>query len=681
MKITLAETAGFCFGVDRAVNLVYSLLNKGEKVCTLGPIIHNPQVVDDLAARGVIIADTPGQAPRDAVLVVRTHGVPKSVMDEIDRLSLRCTNATCPFVLKIHKIVSDATVNGSTVLIAGDPNHPEVIGIKGYCHGETYVFRDVEELDAIIAAHPELAQKSVCAVSQTTFSTAQWEKCVKKIKLVYTNAVVFDTICNATEERQAEAIELSRRCDRMLIIGGRQSSNTAKLKSVCEPNCPTDLIETAAELRGIDFSGCRHLGVTAGASTPARTIKEVLETMSEIMNETNSAVETNAAAQETEKEEAAKSFDEMSFSEALEESLKSMNGDQKVHGVVVGISPSEIQVDINRKHAGYIPINEFSNDPNFDPAKDVKIGDELDLIIMKTNDAEGTVMLSKRRYDATKSWDEIVKAQEENTIVEGTVTDVVRGGVLADVNGSRVFIPASLATASRNDPLEDLLKQKVQFHIIDIDKRRRRAVGSVRAVLKEQRKELEDKFWEQAEIGQKYTGVVKSLTSYGAFVDIGGVDGMIHISELSWSRIKHPSEVVNVGDTVEVYIKDLDPEKRKISLGYKKAEDNPWEILRRDYPIGSVVEAKVVGLTAFGAFAQIIPGIDGLIHISQLADRRVEKPQDVVKIGDVVKVKITDIDFDKKRVSLSMRALLADAPAEEADEEPAAQAEDAQDAE
>lgn len=665
MKITLAETAGFCFGVDRAVNMVYSLLDEGEKVCTLGPIIHNPQVVDDLKARGVTIAETPEQAPADAVLVVRTHGVSKAVMDEIGRRSLTCANATCPFVQKIHKIVSDATVNGSTVLIAGDPNHPEVIGIKGHCHGETYVFRDLAELEKIIAAHPELAQKSLCAVAQTTFSVQQWQKCVKKIKLVYTNAVVFDTICNATEERQAEAVKLSRECDRMLIIGGRQSSNTAKLKSVCEQNCPTDLIETAEELHTIDFTGCRHLGVTAGASTPARIIKEVLETMSEIIHETNSAVEPNTAApQETEKEEAAKSFDEMSFSEALEESLKSMNSDQKVHGVVVGISPSEIQVDINRKHAGYIPLSEYSNDPNVDPLQEVKIGDEMDLIIMKTNDAEGTVMLSKRRYDATKSWDEIVKANEENAILEGTVTDVVRGGVLADVQGSRVFIPASLATASRNDPLEDLLKQKVQFHIIDIDKRRRRAVGSVRAVLREQRKELEDKFWEQAEIGQKYTGTVKSLTSYGAFVDIGGVDGMIHISELSWSRIKHPSEVVNVGDTVEVYIKDLDPEKRKISLGFKKAEDNPWEILRRDYPVDTVVEAKIVGLTAFGAFAQIIPGIDGLIHISQLADRRVEKPQDVVKVGDVVKAKITEIDFEKKRVSLSMRALIEDGAAE-----------------
>lgn len=670
MNIKLAKTAGFCFGVDRAVNMVYSLVESGKSVCTLGPIIHNPQVVEDLRQKGVVSVENPAQTPRGSLLVIRTHGVPKSVLDKIESLGIACENATCPFVRKIHKIVSEVTENDGVVLIAGDAAHPEVIGIRGYCHGDTYVFNGIAQLEQIICAQPDLLEKKVYAVAQTTFSVKEWQKCVKKIKMVYTNARVFDTICNATEERQAEAVALSKQCDRMLIIGGRESSNTAKLKSVCEANCPTDLIETAAELRTLNFTGCCNLGVTAGASTPARIIKEVLETMSEILNENNTAVEANeTAAQETVKEEAAKSFDEMSFSEALEESLKNMNSDQKVHGVVVGIAPNEIQVDISRKHAGYIPVNEFSNDPNFDPLTEVKVGDELDLIIMKTNDAEGTVMLSKRRYDAIEAWDDIVKAHEEETVLEGTVIDAVRGGVLVNVKGARVFIPASLATASRSDSLEDMVRSTVQFRIIDIDKRRKRAVGSIRAVLKEQRKEAEDKFWAQAEEGQTFTGTVKSLTSYGAFVDIGGVDGMIHISELSWSRIKHPSEVINVGDTVEVYIKALDPEKRKISLGYKKAEDNPWEVLRRDYPVDSVVDAKVVGMTTFGAFAQIIPGIDGLIHISQIADRRIEKPQDVLKVGDEVRVKITDIDFEKKRVSLSMRALLEDAPLADEDAE------------
>lgn len=671
-EIKLAKTAGFCFGVNRAVDLVYSMLGEGKTVYTLGPIIHNPQVVADLERRGVIIVEEIGAVPQGAVIVVRTHGVPAAVIQAIQDKGLECCDATCPFVSKIHKIVAKQSERGDIVLIAGDPVHPEVRGIRGHCPGESYVFNSVGQLEELLHTHPEFSYKSISAVAQTTFNIKVWENCVKKLNLVCTNATVFDTICNATQERQEDAIALSHTCSAMVIIGGRQSSNTAKLRDVCARNCPTFLIETAKELSGIDFSSYSSIGVTAGASTPAGIIKEVLETMSELLNENPELVEEKAetavpaeeaAAEQPAQEEAPaeKSFDEMSFSEALEASLQSMNTDQKVKGTVVGMSPSEIQVDIGRKHAGYIPLDEFSADPTVNPLEVVKVGDVLDLIIMKTNDAEGTVMLSKKRFDAIKAWDDVVKASEDESVLEGVVTDVIKGGVLASTNGVRVFIPASLATASRGEPLEGLLHQHVKFRIIEVNKSRRRAVGSIRAVLKEERKAAEDAFWAQAEVGQVYTGTVRTIVSYGAFVDIGGVDGMVHISELSWNRIKNPSEVVSVGDQIEVYIKALDPEKRKISLGYKKVEDNPWEILRRDYPIGSEVTAKVVGMTAFGAFAQIIPGIDGLIHISQIADHRIEKPQDVLSIGEEVRVKITDIDFDKKRVSLSIRALLKDA--------------------
>lgn len=671
-EIKLAKTAGFCFGVNRAVDLVYSMLGEGKTVYTLGPIIHNPQVVADLERRGVVIVEEIGAVPQGAVIVVRTHGVPAAVIQAIQDKGLECCDATCPFVSKIHKIVAKQSDWGDVVLIAGDPAHPEVRGIRGHCLGESYVFNSVGQLEELLHTHPEFSCKSISAVAQTTFNIKVWENCVKKLNLVCTNATVFDTICNATQERQEEAIALSHTCGAMVIIGGRQSSNTAKLRDVCARNCPTFLIETAKELSGIDFSSYSSIGVTAGASTPAGIIKEVLETMSELLNENPELVEEKAetaapaeeaAAEQPAQEEAPaeKSFDEMSFSEALEASLQSMNTDQKVKGTVVGMSPSEIQVDIGRKHAGYIPLDEFSADPTVNPLEVVKVGDVLDLIIMKTNDAEGTVMLSKKRFDAIKAWDDVVKASEDESVLEGVVTDVIKGGVLASTNGVRVFIPASLATASRGEPLEGLLHQHVKFRIIEVNKSRRRAVGSIRAVLKEERKAAEDAFWAQAEVGQVYTGTVRTIVSYGAFVDIGGVDGMVHISELSWNRIKNPSEVVSVGDQIEVYIKALDPEKRKISLGYKKVEDNPWEILRRDYPIGSEVTAKVVGMTAFGAFAQIIPGIDGLIHISQIADHRIEKPQDVLSIGEEVRVKITDIDFDKKRVSLSIRALLKDA--------------------
>lgn len=382
--------------------------------------------------------------------------------------------------------------------------------------------------------------------------------------------------------------------------------------------------------------------------------------MSEVNETTQTAGE--AAAENTKENPAEGSFEEM-----LEESLKTLNTDEKVHGVVVGVTPTEVLVDVGRKQAGYIPASELSADPNVKPEDVVKVGDEMDLLIMRTNDQEGTIMLSKKRFDAAKGWEEVVAAAEDNTVLEGTVTEVVKGGVIVVRKGVRIFIPASQATASRNDPLEDLLKKQVKFRIIEVNRGRKRAVGSIRSVLRDEKKALEEKFWETAEVNKVYTGVVKSLTSYGAFVDLGGIDGMIHISELSWTRIKHPSEVVNVGDTVTVYIKALDREKGKISLGYKKEEDNPWVILKNQYPVGTVLDVKVVGLTTFGAFAQVIPGIDGLIHISQIADHRIEKPQDVLKVGDVVKAKITDIDFDRHRVSLSIRALLEE-QAEKAEE-------------
>ena len=360
------------------------------------------------------------------------------------------------------------------------------------------------------------------------------------------------------------------------------------------------------------------------------------------------------------------------FEELLEESFKNYNTNGRVHGVVVGVTPTEVRVDVGRKQTGIVPLSELTNDPNAKTEDLVKVGDELDLIIMKTNDQEGTILLSKRILDSQKGWDEIVKAYEEKGIVHGIVTDVIKGGVLAVSNGVRVFIPASQATATRGESLEGLLKKEVDFRIIETTGRnnRRRAVGSIRSVLNDERKKKEEEFWASAEEGKTYTGVVKSLTSYGAFVDIGGIDGMVHISELSWNRIKHPSEVVNVGDTVEVYIKSLDREKGKISLGYKKAEDNPWEILRNNYPVGTVTEVEIVGLTQFGAFARIIPGIDGLIHVSQISEQRVEKPEDVLSAGQKVNVKITAIDFDKKRVSLSIKALSEDSADEEtADEE------------
>ncbi len=669
MRVILAKTAGFCFGVDRAVNMAYELANSGARAATLGQLIHNSLVTDDLAAKGVRIISSPAEAQRGETVIIRAHGVAAEVYEELKGTGAEICDATCPFVKKIHRIVAENSGEDTEVFIAGDPNHPEVIGIKGHCKGEVNIFNSEAELDEIIKNDGKNYDKRIIAVSQTTFSQKVWKICKEKIKKYYTNAKIFDTICFATRERQDEAALISKQSDMMIIIGDRHSSNTAKLKAVCSENCDTYLVERAAELNTINFSHCATVGVTAGASTPSAIIKEVLFAMSEIVNET-----TNIQVEEVPSEVAA--AEDMDFSAALEESLNNMSTDQRVKGVVMGITPTEIQVDIGRKHAGFVPMDEYSADPNADAAKELKVGDTLDLIIMKTNDAEGTVMLSKRRFDAQKAWTDIIAAEEDGRVLEGTVAEVIKGGILVVSGGVRIFIPASLATERKDEPLEDLLKKTVKFRIIEVNKQRRRAVGSIRAVLKDMRKEAAEAFWAQAEVGQKYHGVVKSMTNYGAFVDIGGVDGMVHISEMSWKRIKNPAEVFSIGQEVDVYIKALDAENKKISLGYRRDEDNPWEILRKNYPEGSVIEAEIVGLTTFGAFARIIPGIDGLIHISQIADRHISKPQDVLTVGDKVTCKITAIDFDKKRVSLSIRALIEPA-AEEAAEEEAAPAEEA----
>lgn len=659
-EIILAKTAGFCFGVDRAVKTVTELLDNGKKVATLGPIIHNPQLVSELEERGTRIVSSPSEIREGETLVIRSHGVPRAVIDEADRLSVNYIDATCPFVSKIHKIVADAGNEGRTVLIAGDPEHKEVVGIVGHCKGAHFVFRSEDELVNLVKEGAICADTPVTAVSQTTFNLELWKKCQKTLKKVYTNAIIFDTICNATAKRQEEALELARRSDVMIVVGGKQSSNTRKLAQVCSGVCArTVFVQTADELTAGDIAGACRIGVVAGASTPSGIIKEVLKTMDEMqtINPQNETIN-----------------DEMTFEEMLNATESNSNTDQKVKGTVLAVSPTEIQVDIGRKHTGYVTAAEFSSDPNVRLTDAVKVGDVLDLIIMRTNDQEGTVSLSKRRFDAIAGWDKVLAAKESGEVVSGTVADVVKGGVVVFFEGTRVFIPASQATLSRSESLDELKGKEIRFRIIEIGPRHR-VIGSARAVLKEERSAAEEQFWSNVAVGDRFTGTVKSITGYGAFVDLGAVDGMVHISELSWERIKHPSEVVKVGDTIDVYVKAVDLEKHKISLGYKKADENPWEILRSKYAVGDVVNVKIVSMTAYGAFAKIMPGIDGLIHISQIADRRIEKPADELKIGQEVDAKIIDIDFDKKRVSLSIRALLekndekaADAEVAEAEE-------------
>jgi len=657
-RITVAKTAGFCFGVDRAVNLVNELIEKNEKVCTLGPIIHNPQMVENLRQRGVISVDALENVPEGYTVVIRSHGVPKSVYDYLEKNNIKYLDATCPFVSKIHKIVNENSKNNEIILIAGNEKHPEVQGIMGHCNGETFVFADASELESLLEKHAEICEKVPILVAQTTFKVFEWEKCKEILKKVCTNAIIFDTICIATDKRQHEAEELSQKSNLMVVVGGKESSNTSKLCEVCSKHCQTIHIESAAELNKELLMGRDYIGVTAGASTPSYIIKEVQNTMSEILE--NKQIEAEAVEAKVEPTAKVEEEGEFDFAKAIEETFKKVHRGQRVKGIVVGINPSELQIDLGTKHAGFVPADEFTQNGTVALSDAVKIGDEVELEVTKVNDQEGYVLLSKQRIDSYKGFEEILSAKENGTNVEGVVFEVVNGGVLANAKGTRVFIPASQTGIAKDGDLSSLLKQKVTFKILETeDKRgRKHIVGSIKAILNAERKEKAAKLLESIEEGKTYTGTVKSLTSYGAFVDIGGVDGMVHISELSWKRIKNPAEVVSVGDVVEVYVKEFDAEKGKISLGYKRTEDNPWEILKNTYNVDDVIKGKVVSLPTFGAFVSVIDGIDGLVHISQIANKRINKPSDVLKVGDEVEAKIVAIDYDAKRVSLSIRALI-----------------------
>lgn len=643
MNIQIAKSAGFCFGVNRAVDLVYELAKNKSHVKTLGPIIHNPQLVEDLSQKGVQIIDTPSEADEQDTVVIRSHGVGQEVYEALSSRHIAYVDATCPFVSKIHKIVRKKSLEGNVIIIAGDKDHPEVLGIKGHSVGETYVIKDENELADVLKNLKENGNKPAVLVAQTTFNTTFWEKCVESAKKLYTNLIFFDTICNATNERQTEAIRLAKENDLMIVIGGKHSSNTKKLKEVCSAYAPTYLIETKDELHDLSLRRFCSIGVTAGASTPAYIIKEVLKTMSEILNNQNEELEED-------------------FAQLFEQSLeteKLYNG-KRVKGIVTTVAPNEVHVDIGAKQAGIVPADELTENPDLKPTDIVKEGDEIELVVLKVNDQEGIVTLSKKRCDAQAGFDIIKKAFEDGEVLEGIITNVVKGGVLVLSNHTKVFIPASQVSDKRVEDLNTLLKNEVKFKILEVNEKRGRALGSIRAVINEGKKALEEKFWAEVEVGKHYTGEVKSLTSYGAFVDLGGVDGMIHITELAWTKVKHPSEIVNIGDVVEVYVKDLDVERHRISLGYKKSEDNPWVKFEKEYAVGDVVTVKIVSFTNYGAFATIIPGIDGLIHISQIANQRVEKIGEILEIGQEVDAKIIDINFEAKRVSLSMRALLSD---------------------
>ncbi len=645
MEIKVAKTAGFCYGVKRAVDNVYDAVEKGTKIATIGSLIHNRQVIEDLADKGVYSYNTPEEIPEDCTIVIRAHGVGKAVYDKIgDR---PCIDLTCPFVSKIHRIVKEHYEKGYDIVIVGDENHPEVIGINGWCENTaTVIYGENVEF---VAKNP---QKPLCVVAQTTIKKEIFGEIVKNIKKTCNLPLIFDTICSATKDRQTEAMALSKESDCMIVIGGKESSNTRKLYEISKSNCEeTYHVETSEEIPHKTYN---KIGITAGASTPGRIIEEVVKAMSENLNKEESFAELFANSP----------------------SMTLRNG-QIVEGQVIEVRNNEVIVDLGDfKYDGQLAADQLTDDPSLKPSDVVKEGDTIQVYVVGVNDGEGKVVLSRKKLVAMESWNKIKAAYESGEILSGKIIKAVKGGVIALADGSQVFIPARQASERFVQDLQTLVGTTADFKIIEIDERRKRVIGSIRELLVAARKEKEDKFWSDVEVGKKYTGTVKSLTSFGAFVDIGGVDGLVHISELSWNKIKHPSEVVAVGDVLEVYIKDINAETKKISLGFKKFEDNPWVVAQNKISVDDIIKVKVVRMMSFGAFAEIIPGVDGLIHISQIADRRIEKPEEVLTIGEEVEVKVTDLNWEEKKISLSIRALIAPPVVEEAAEEEVAPVEE-----
>ena len=687
MNVVTAKRAGFCYGVARAVKLAEKAASEHNNVKTLGPIIHNESVEKHLSSLGVTRVDDINELKSGDTVIIRSHGATKEEFSRLESIGVKIIDATCPDVASIHEIVAGESAEGRLIVIIGDDRHPEICAIKSRCR-EAYVFSSPSELSIFSENNDWFTEKPISVVSQTTLQRKTFEMCVNILKKLCTNLRVFDTICFTTSDRQKEAEELAEKCEAMLVIGDKKSANSRRLYEICRAVCPrVQFIEESSEIDMSSFPDVSVIGITAGASTPAWIIKEVNQKMIDENNITPQVSDTKepeaiesistaevsadlaaeiAAAPNSEDtllaDDSAEDREE-TFDELLEKSIKTLYTGEKVKGIVTAVTPTEISVDLGTKQSGYIPVSELTDDSTIDVKDLVKVGEEIETFVLRVNDVEGTVMLSKKRLDSVKAWDDISEAKNSRTVIEGTVVEENKGGIVVSVKGIRVFIPASQSGLAREASMTELLKKKVKLRVTEVNQQRRRVVGSIRAVQFDERREKAQEIWDEIEIGKRYSGVVKSLTSYGAFVDIGGIDGMVHVSEISWNRIRQPSDVLTVGDKIDVHVISFDKEKRKISLGHKDKDNNPWTVFTTQFNVGDIAKAKIVKLMPFGAFAEVSPGVDGLIHISQLADRRIDKCDEIVSVGQVVDVKIVDIDFEKQKVSLSIRALLEPAKA------------------
>ena len=650
MPVEVASHAGFCMGVSRAVEKAEAMVRDGIPSCTLGELIHNPEVIRHLAERGLEPIQDPAEAAGRRVLI-RSHGVSPQVLQDLEKAGDEILDLTCPFVDKLHRIVEEGSRDGTPVILVGERDHPEVRGTAGWAHGEVLIVAEPEEAEQLPAI------PRAVAVCQTTFPHGRWEEILTVLKQKVAELDSRCTICNATEIRQKEARELAGRVDAMIVVGGRNSANTQKLYDICRSVCPrTILVESAAEIPpAFANNDSEKIGITAGASTPTDSLKEVVTRMSELENKDlnpTAEVETNN-----------------DFMAEVESTLVRIRPGQTLTGKVVQITEDEVCVSIGYKADGLIKRTDLVD-------QDVKLDDEIEVEVVKVNDGEGNVLLSQRNIVNRKAWDAMMEKYEAGEYMDAVGKEAVKGGLIADIAGVRAFVPASQLSQRYVEKIADFVGKDMKLKILEVDTQKKRVVASRKAVVAEEAAAKKKEAWERLEEGMVIHGIVRRLTDFGAFVDVGGVDGLIHITDLCWGRIKHPSEVVKPNQEVDVKILSLDPERERIQLGYKQLQPHPWDAAVEKFPVGEVVEGKVVRITDFGAFVELEPGLDGLVHISQCATTRVAKVEDAVKVGDVVNVKVLGVDPEKKRISLSIRQAIEPEPvAEEAAETAAADVE------
>ena len=640
MRIIVSKTAGFCPGVRRAdINIRSLIENKSdnEKIFTIGELIHNRDYTDDLSSLGVDIIsidDICSMIQREnskIKAVIRTHGITKENYAKLEKLASEYQNfsfvdMTCPSVKKIHKIASENTSDKTVFLLFCNKDHPEAIGIMSYANGEKYPISSVDDLNNI-----NFKDKIPILCSQTTENLELFAKIKKNLKNLCTNAIFFDTICSVTENRQKEAINIAKQSDLMIVIGGVDSSNTRKLYELCSNECQNTVwIKSRSDLLTDFPDPAKCVGITAGASTPDGIITEVIKVMEN---------------------------KEMDFEALLEDTLKTLHTGDTVNGIVCTIGDNEIKLDLGVKVTGVLTREQITDDPTANLRDMFKIGDEVAVFVIRVDDKAGLATVSKKRVDADNSWVVLKDAHDNAEILEGKVVSANKGGVIVSALNNSIFVPASQTGVARGGDFSTLVGTTQKVKIIEFDTAKKKALGSIKVVLNAEKQAREDAAWATLEVGQHYTGTVKNLTAYGAFVDIGGIDGMVHNTELSWKKIKHPSQVVSVGQTIEVFIKELDAEKRRISLGYKTEEMDVWYQFVKCHQVGDIVPAKIVSLTPFGAFAEVSEGVDGLIHISAISTQRIAAPSDVLNVGDEVNVKITNIDDENRKLSLSIRAI------------------------